>query len=118
MNKLYRVIDRYSWVKAKELGYVPRCAADQHDDYVNLNLLDEAEVVASTYFDPEEEPITLEVDISDFSEKITWTEPTEIKPWKQACAKIQNIPTRAVTKIYEFGCQQTRQQNVFKLMIK
>lgn len=111
------MIDRDSWIRAKEIGHIPTGSCQQVSQ-VNLNHLDSVEAIAAAYYEPDEEPITLEIDTSLFDAKLEWSEPNEIKPWKHALAKIEAIPLNAVTNIYEFGHSRLNNRNVFKLVSK
>lgn len=101
MQSLYRVVDKNTYETALSSGLVPRCNSDQRSDLVHLNTKDDVELVASTYFEEHEFPLVLEVNPSSFAEKISWHEPSNLKPWKEARAKIQNIHMSDVKATHE-----------------
>lgn len=88
---LYRVISEEEWVQTKRNRKVPRCKSDERDNCVHLTKYEDVIVVANKYFESEEQPVVLEVDVSDFQDQITWMEPTIEKPWHQPNAAISNI---------------------------
>ena len=111
--KLYRVVDRASWRTTQLSGFVPRCNSDQRENHVHLNLRESVERVAAAYFEPCEEPLVLEVDAESLGCEITWQEPSDQKPWKQACAQIKNIPLESVMRVFGLDVNFVDGKNVF-----
>lgn len=70
---------------------MPRCRSDERDNCVHLTKYEDIILVANKYFVRNENPIVLEIDISEFEDKIVWADPTMEKPWHQPNAAIQNI---------------------------
>ncbi|MEH6651916.1 MAG: DUF952 domain-containing protein, partial [Motiliproteus sp.] len=99
MSNLYRVITEAAWTDAQKHHYVARCGNDQKADRTHLNLREAVESIAAAYFDPKEKPLVLEIDISGFSDRIEWLEPTGNNGWKQPLADIPNIPVSAVIRV-------------------
>ncbi|MDQ3288791.1 MAG: DUF952 domain-containing protein [Pseudomonadota bacterium] len=84
MTTLYRIVSSEQWQQAKNSGLVPRCAADERDDCVHLNLRQDVEHAADLWFSPEEMPLALELDVTSVQSCIRWElrtrEPMEVWP--------------------------------------
>ncbi|MEE2643160.1 MAG: hypothetical protein VX768_21205 [Planctomycetota bacterium] len=99
--KLYRVVDRASWRTTQLSGFVPRCNSDQRENHVYLKMRESVERVAAAYFEPCEEPLVLA------------QQPSDQKPWKQACAQIKNIPLASVMRVFGLDANFVDGKNVF-----
>jgi uncharacterized protein (DUF952 family) len=98
--KLYRVISKDEWKQTIYNKRVPRCASDKRDGFIHLNKLDDIETVANKYFVQEENPVVLEVDITEeLKEHIKWIPATEDKNWEQAFLKVDNIEIKFIKRI-------------------
>ena len=115
MSKLYRVIREDIWIDAKKSQFIPRCGNDNSVDRVHLNLLETVGHIASEFFEPEERPIVLEIDVSSFSENIEWLEPSPQKSWKQPLANIQNLPVSSVVKVHKLEHSLVNGKNIYTL---
>lgn len=99
---LFRIISAEEWDQTKQDRKVPRCPSDERDNCVHLTRFEDVTLVANKYFTIEENPVVLEVDITDFEDKITWIEPTLEKPWNQPNADIKNIDWRNIKRYARF----------------
>lgn len=99
---LYRIISGEEWDQTKQNRKVPRCKSDERDNCVHLTRFEDLTLVATKYFTIEENPVVLEVDITDFNDKIIWREPTLDKTWKQPDAQIPNIEWRNIKGFAHF----------------
>lgn len=115
MSNLYRVIKLETWQEVKGLKTIPRCNNDNKINRIHLNILQAVESIAEAYFEPEEQPIVLEINVSDFSNKIEWSEPTESNKWKQPLVDIPNLPTDSVVKIHTLKHSLVDGKNQYKL---
>ena len=61
---LYRVLSLEDWQTALREGKVPRCGSDQRDGFVHLSTRSTVEETAQRYFEPQEAPLVLELDIA------------------------------------------------------
>lgn len=115
MSNLYRVVASKTWEDAKRSGSVPRCGNDKEANGVHLNVVDAVETIASMYFEPDELPIVLEVDVSNFSSRIEWKPPSTPSGWKQPLAKISNLPVSSVVQVHKMRHTRQNGKNVYKL---
>lgn len=72
INTLYRVVSTEQWDQATATGLVPRCPADERENRVHLNERKDVELVADLWFAVEEQPLALELDVSDVASDIRW----------------------------------------------
>ncbi|MDQ3269281.1 MAG: DUF952 domain-containing protein [Pseudomonadota bacterium] len=81
---LFRVVPGDQWQQATRSGVVPRCAADERDDCVHLNVREDVELAADLWFSPEERPVALEIDPSSVRSNLRWElrtkDPVEVWP--------------------------------------
>lgn len=115
MSRLFHILDKESWLEAQKTGLVPRNVAEEQENHVHLNTLESVEKATDRFFAPNEEPVALEIDTSEFNYKIVWYQPSKAKPWLQPCAKIQNIPISAVVKVHDFELADHNGQHHFKM---
>lgn len=115
MSILYRVITEEAWNAAKKTQTIPRCGNDNKADRIHLNLLEAVESVAAAYFEPEERPLVLEIDVSGFTEHIEWIAPTVQKAWKQPLVNIPFIPFNAIVKVHQLEHSLLNGKNVYTL---
>ena len=115
MNNLYRVIKEETWTEVSQSQHIPRCGNDNKKDRIHLNVLEAVETIAARYFEPEERPVVLEVDPSDFAEQIEWAEATAESPWRQPLANISNLPVSAVVKVHRLEHSLVDGKNEYKL---
>lgn len=99
---LYRIISGEEWDQTRQDRKVPRCPSDERDNCVHLTKAEDVTMVANQYFTMEEKPVVLEVDVTDFEDKIVWLEPTIEKPWNQPNADIENIGWRNIKRYARF----------------
>jgi uncharacterized protein (DUF952 family) len=111
---LYRIISEEEWITTKKDSKVPRCKSDKRDNCVHLNKYEDVILVTNKYFVRTENPVVLEVDISEFESRIAWMEPTTEKPWYQANAEIENIKRRDV-KRYSYLIPHVEKENEFMI---
>jgi uncharacterized protein (DUF952 family) len=116
MSILYRILDKISWEQAQAEGKVPRCSSDERAGHVHLNTREHVETVAKAFFEPNEEPIVLEVDTSSFARNVVWYPPTDEKPWDQPCAKIDAIPLDAVLRTHGLKSIETNTGCTYELI--
>ena len=97
--KLYRIISENEWTQSKKDGKVPRCSSDRRAGHINLNKFDDIKTVANKYFEPAENPVVLEIEISsELYKKLIWEQPTNEKNWEQAHLLIENIDMNDVKR--------------------
>lgn len=111
---LYRIISEEEWITTKKENKVPRCKSDQRDNCVHLNKYEDVILVTNKYFVRDENPVVLEIDISDFESRIVWKEPTVEKPWYQPNADIENIEWRNI-KMYSYLIPHVEKENEFMI---
>lgn len=116
MQHLYRVVDKSTYETALSSGLVPRCNSDKRSDLVHLNTKDDVELVAGTYFEEHEFPLVLEVNPSSFIDKISWHEPSHLKPWTEARAKIPNIRMCDVVATHKLNFVGSNKQSKFRIV--
>lgn len=71
-STLFRVVSSEQWDQAKATGLVPRCPADEREDRVHLNERKDVELVADLWFSVEEQPLALELNVSEVTSDIRW----------------------------------------------
>ncbi|MDN7131073.1 DUF952 domain-containing protein [Halomonas sp. MC140] len=85
------------WRKAQSQGYVPRCGNDHNAGCVHLNVNEAVVFSANRYFTLKEVPIVIEVDTTNFKDKIEWLPPTQDQPWQKPR---DHIPLSAVIAMH------------------
>ncbi len=58
-----RGIREDAWAEAKMSQFIPGCGNDNKVNHIHLNVLQTVASVAAAYFEPEERPLVLEIDI-------------------------------------------------------
>ena len=117
VHTLYRVIRAETWGQAQETGVVPRCGNDNTRNRIHLNMPDAVETIAARYFEPEECPVVLEVDITDFAHRIEWVKPDPQNNWWQPLADIANLPVASVAKVHQLEHSRVDGKNVYQLAL-
>lgn len=115
MNNLYRVITAAAWADAQKRQHVPRCGNDKKADRIHLNVREAVEFIVAAYFEPEEQPLVLEIDVSGFADRIEWLEATTHLRWKQPRANIPNLPVSAVVRVLQLEHKRIADRNVYTL---
>ncbi|GGK71835.1 DUF952 domain-containing protein [Amphritea balenae] len=115
MSSLYRVITEEAWIAAQKTQTIPRCGNDNKADRIHLNVIEAVESVAAAYFEPEERPLVLEIDVSGFTEHIEWTEPAAQEVWRQPLVNIPSLPFNAVVKVHQLEHSLINGKNVYTL---
>jgi uncharacterized protein (DUF952 family) len=98
---LYRVVSLAQWREGEATGLVPRCAADQRHDRVHLNRREEVERAADLWFSVDEQPVALEIDMSEAGPALRWEMRVEppLEVWPNLY--VPALPTRWVVAVHE-----------------
>lgn len=112
---LYRIISENEWTQSKKDGKVPRCNSDRRAGHIHLNKFDDIKTVANKYFEPAENPVVLEVNISsELNKKLIWEQLTDEKNWEQVHLLIENIDMNDV-KRYSYLIQNDKRNGKFEI---
>ncbi len=96
---LYRIISENEWLQSQKDGNVPRCNSDKRAGHIHVNRFEDIKTVANKYFEPSENPVVLEIEISsELDKKLIWAAPTDEKNWVQANLLIENIDMNDVKR--------------------
>ncbi|MDI3326268.1 DUF952 domain-containing protein [Pontibacterium granulatum] len=117
VRTLYRVIRAEVWDQAQESGLVPRCGNDNTRNRIHLNMPEAVETIAARYFEPEECPVVLEVDITAFADRVEWIEPDQQNNWWQPLADVANLPVASVVKVHQLEHSRVDGENIYKILL-
>lgn len=115
MENLFRVVSATELATASASGFVPRCASDERGNCVHLNLHRDVETVANLYFTPEEAPVALEIRRSDIEGILSFSPPTEGKPFQQVTLACPNVLFSWVVAVHQLVVVQSQDALSFKL---
>ena len=99
-SPVYRVISRADWIEAQRSGAVPLCGADARDGFIHLSTADTMLETANLYFQPDEEPLILEIATSALGDALRWEVVAHRSGQSFPHLYAPHIPTRAVLQVY------------------
>ncbi len=112
---LYRIISENEWLQSQKDGNVPRCNSDKRAGQIHVNRFEDIKTVANKYFEPSENPVVLEIEISsELHKKLIWESSTDEKNWEQAHLLIENIDMNDVNR-YSYLLIQDKRNGQFEI---
>ena len=71
---VYRVIPKSDWEQSLHLGHIPPSPLDERDGFIHLSSCETMLETARRYFQPEDEPLIVELSTQDFEGSLHWEE--------------------------------------------
>ena len=72
MDRIFRVVGQLDWDTARESGVVPACGSDLRDGFIHLSVFEAVIDTANLYFEPDEQPLVLEVEVEKLGNDLRW----------------------------------------------
>ena len=71
-NTLYKIVTRAEWQTAQQTGSIPLSPTDVKDGFIHLSTADQYITSANLYFNPEDQPLVIELDGKRLTGDVRW----------------------------------------------